>query len=381
MIDLSVNYGGLKLKNPIVVASGGISKNIEMMRRAEEQGAAAIVMKTLFEEEYARKNPAPCFKLIRRKSGPQRATSFYTFEQASPFGPERYAEEVSKAVKQLSIPVIASINCVNDSSWSTYSRLLEDSGASAIEINRSCPYSTVATSGKEMWTSLAADTIKRVKESVSLPVFIKLTPQLSDPLGAALLLEEAGADAMVFFSRFTGLEIDTSKEEPVMHGGIAGHGGLWSLHYALRWIASAYPVTKTSVIGSGGVGSGEDIVKHLLCGATAVQVCTAIYTEGFGVLAEYLDYLKKFMEEKGYHSLEDFRGNVCEKIIPTSEVKRGGSVVASINREKCNRCGNCFDVCLYDAVDYSDQGYLINNKCCGCGLCLQICPRACITLV
>ena len=86
MIDLSVNYGGLKLKNPIVVASGGISKNIEMMRRAEEQGAAAIVMKTLFEEEYARKNPAPCFNLIRRKSGPQGATSFYTFEQASPFG-------------------------------------------------------------------------------------------------------------------------------------------------------------------------------------------------------------------------------------------------------------------------------------------------------
>ncbi len=380
-MNFAVNYGGLKLKNPLIVASGGISKNLELMLRAEEHGAAAIVMKTLFEEEYARKIPTPCFRLIKRKSGPQRSTTFYTFEQASSYDLKGYAKEIREAKKQLSVPVIASINCVNDQTWSEYAVFLEESGASAIELNRSCPYSTVATSGKEMWTALAGETIKRVKDAVSIPVFIKLTPQLSDPSGAAIALEEAGADAVVMFSRFTGLEIDLKSEKPVMHGGLAGHGGLWSIHYALRWISAAYPSLKIAIGGSGGVASGEDVIKFILSGASAVQICTAVYTEGFKIFPRYLATLQSYMAEKGYGSPEEFRGKICEKIVPTPEVERGGNIRAMIDLERCNSCGICLEVCLYDAIDFVNESVCsVNNKCAGCGLCQQLCPRNAILL-
>lgn len=387
MADLLTDYGGITLKNPLVVASAGTTENMELIRRAEENGAAAVVMKTLFEEEYTRHNPAPCFRVIRRKVGVMSSSTFYSFEQASPLGPERYAEEIARARDAVEIPVIASINCVSDENWPRYAGMLDEAGADAIELNRSCPYSSIVMNIEDVWTKAAVETLKLVKDAVSIPVFPKLTPQLSNPLSAARALAEAGADGVVMFSRFTGLEIDTETEKPVMHGGFAGHGGSWSIHYALRWIAAAFPKLNIPVSASGGVFSGDDVIKYILAGAGNVQICTSLYMEGFGVIKNYLQRLNEFMEKKEYNSLADFRGKVCTRVIPTEAVDRSQRAVAYTDGERCSRCGRCATVCLKGAVrvygknDGDGEVYEIDeNTCTGCGLCIQLCPRQAIGL-
>ena len=377
MIDLKVNYGGLNLKNPLVVASSGISGNLDLMRRAEENGAAAVVMKTLFEEEYTRSTPTPCFSLIRRESGPINSTTFYSFEQASPWALERYAREVSRARENLEIPVIASINCVSTEGWLEYSRALEEAGASAIELNRSCPFSTAVLGTGDAWNEKAVETLDLVKQQVGIPVFPKFTPQLSNPLGAALTLQAKGAEGIVMFSRFTGLEIDVEEEKPIMHGGFAGHGGPWSIHYNLRWIAASYPELDIPISGSGGVSSGEDVVKYILAGANNVQLCTSIYMEGFQVIKEYLQYLEEFMQRKGYSSLNEFRGAVCERLIPPQEVDRLRRMVMTIDEKECSECGECAEICYHGAIRASKNYYNIDvETCLGCGLCIEVlkCP-------
>jgi dihydroorotate dehydrogenase (fumarate) len=374
-------YGPLKIKNPLVVASAGTSEHLELIKAAEDQGAAAVVIKTLFEEEYTRSNPAPCYSIINRRSGPMNSTTFYSFEQASPWGLERYAEEVYRAAREVSIPVIASINCVTNRAWADYAASLEQAGAAALELNRSCPYSKTLLEGKDAWTALAAETVNLVRKNVSIPVCIKLTPQLSDPLLTAISLEQAGAEGLVMFSRFTGLEIDLDREAPIMHGGFAGHGGTWAFHYALRWIAAASPQVRLPISASGGACSGDDVVKYILAGAWSVQLCTALYMEGFKVIGRCLERLKSFMEEKGYARLDQFRGKVCARIIPPDRVERGNTAVASVDPVLCTGCGICARACLHHAVHREESSVSISKKdCAGCGLCVQLCPASAISM-
>ncbi len=381
MKDTHTVYGTLNLKNPLIVASAGTTGNRDLIKKAEESGAAGVVMKTLFEEDHARRNPSPCFTVIRRRGGPMRSTTFYSFEQASQWDLERYAAEIMRTKEEVDIPVIASINCVTDRAWFDYARTLQEAGADAIELNRSCPYSTVVmSSGRDAWTGLAEDTVKLVKSAVSIPVSIKFTPQLADPLQSAMHLSAAGADGLVMFSRFTGLEIDLDSERPIMHGGFAGHGGPWALHYALRWIAVTSPQVDASISASGGVCCGDDVIKFLLAGAANVQLCTAIYMEGFKVIGQYLQRLHHFMEQKGYSTIADFKGNICDRIIPPGEVDRTTRMVAVIDPQECNQCGVCARVCLYNAVDSDGSAYTVNDRCSGCGLCGQLCPQKTIEM-
>lgn len=336
-------------------------------------------MKTLFEEEYARSNPTPCYSIIHRKAGSMHASTFYSFEQASPYDLDRYAEEIYLTAKAVDIPVIASINCISDLAWVDYSLVLAEAGAAAIELNRSCPYSAVLLGGQDSWVSLAAGTVELVKAKVSIPLCVKLTPQLSDPALTAGQLEKSGADGLVMFSRFTGLDIDLETEKPVMHGGFAGHGGPWSLHYALRWIAGASPRVKLPISASGGVCCGEDVIKFILAGAASVQLCTSIYLEGFRVIDRFLGSLLKYMEQKGYSSIEQFRGAVCGKILSAAEVDRNRNAVAIIEAKSCDNCGICFSRCLHGAVKQQTGQPVIEEKVCtGCGLCVQLCPRSAI---
>ncbi len=381
MSNIETVYGPLKIKNPLVVASAGTSENLELIKKAEDMGAAAVVMKTLFEEAYTRSNPTPCYSVIRRKSGSLHSTTFYSFEQASPWALERYAEEVQRAAKEVSIPIIASINCISNQAWIHYAKCLEEAGAAALEINRSCPYSKIMLEGKDSWTEAAVETIQLVKKKVTIPVCAKLTPQLTDPLLTATSLDKAGADGLVMFSRFTGLEIDLATETPVMHGGIAGHGGPWAIHYALRWIATAEPQVKTPISGSGGVCCGEDVIKYILAGASNVQICTSLYMEGFKVIKNYLQTLDRYMNEKGYTDLQQFRGAVCPKIIPPDQVNRNKDKVAFIDKMVCTNCGICEKVCLHHAAFKGEEtAHIVQKNCAGCGLCAELCPDSAIIM-
>ncbi|MEI7904121.1 MAG: dihydroorotate dehydrogenase, partial [Candidatus Firestonebacteria bacterium] len=292
----------------------------------------------------------------------------------------RYAEEIFNAKKKIGIPVIASINCYTDKGWVGYAKKMEEAGADAIEMNVSCPHGSITFSGKDVEEAIYK-TAALVRGSVKLPLIVKLSPQLTYPPEVVAKIEALGINAVTMFNRMTGLEIDVKKEEPIMHGGYAGHGGSWAINYPLRWISGISPLVKIEISGSGGVFSPEDVVKYLLCGAKTVQICSTVVLNGYKSIRKLNDGLLKFMQDKHYGSIDDFRGKITQRIKDSDAIDRSQKVAAEIDTSKCNKCGKCKDVCIYFAVDKSAEAFGIDKtKCCGCGLCAETCKQRCINM-
>ena len=337
MVNLDTVYVRLKLKSPIIAGSAGITETVEKMKKARDNGAGAVVMKSLFEEEISRTSPTPRFKLIRHSMGAKNTFSLYSYEQASKWGPERYAEEIAKAKKELEIPIIASINCITEKGWVSYAKMMQKAGADALEINLSCPHGSITFRGEEVEEKML-NTAKLVRESVSLPVIAKLSPQLTSPLQMVKKIESLGINGVTVFNRLTGIEIDINDERPVMHQGYGGHGGPWAIQYPLRWISEISPQVKIDISGSGGVSTAEDVIKYLLAGATTVQMATAIVLNGHRIIKEINNGLNDYMDKKGYARIEDFRGRVCSRIKGTYEIKRAHYLKAQINDKLISSC-------------------------------------------
>jgi dihydroorotate dehydrogenase (fumarate) len=204
---------------------------------------------------------------------------------------------------------------------------------------------------------------------------------MSDPAVVARLAQEAGADAVTMFSRFPGLDIDVDKEEAVLHGGTAGHGGPWAIHYALYWINLVHPGLSIPISGCGGVLNGEDVVKYVLAGSTTIQTAMAIIMQGYEVIDRLNRELGEWMDRHGYATLGDFRGAVNRKVKTMAQVAREKTVRARIDEAKCNGCGLCERVCIYFAIGHDGKTYRVGEKCDGCGLCPQLCPQNCIAMV
>ncbi len=321
MADLRTRYVGLELDCPIVVASAGITETVERMRRCQDNGAAAVVMKSWFEDELPRHSPTPRFDIIRHDLGPEKSFTLFSYEQASEWDLPRYAQEVADAKAKLSIKIIPSINCVDDDCWARAAQELEAAGADAIELNTSCPHGSITFRGKAVEETIF-HTVEVVRKAVRIPIIAKLSPMVTSPLGLAKGVEAAGANAVTIFNRMTALEIDIQEERPIMHGGYAGHGGPWAIQYPLRWISAIRPQLGIDIAGSGGVASWEDLVKYLLVGATVVQTCTAVVMNGYGVLRELRDGLERWMDSRNYKKLSDFRGKALPRILEGPQVDR-----------------------------------------------------------
>lgn len=381
MADLSITFAGLRLCTPVLAGSAGITGTVEGMKRAEDAGAGAIVMKSLFAKEVCRVAPTPRFRVLCQGLGRERTFVLYSYEQASEWGPERYAEEVRRAKEALAIPIIPSINCLTPEQWLSYSALMEEAGADAVELNLSCPHGPHLMEGHDVTCEMIEMT-HLVKGARHIPVIPKMTPQLNNPPGVAVALERAGADAIVAFNRFTGLDIDVETERPIMHGGYAGHGGPWALHYVLRWLTAMYPALSVPLAASGGIAQWQDVVKAILAGATVAQTVTAIVMRGYEEITRLNEGLSRWMDEKGYDSVTSFRGAVCGRIVPMEQVFREHVLRATIAGEKCTSCGLCQRICIYDAAVESDGSYaVLPERCDGCGLCVELCPVDAITMV
>jgi len=379
MPNLETEYAGLRLRNPIIIAPAAITETVERMKKCEQYGAGAVVVKSLFENEITRKTPTPCFKIIERSVQLQKNHTLYSYEQASIFDPKGYAGEIEKAKKSLSIPVIASINCETENAWRSYAKMMQEAGADAIEINLSCPHFSITFTGDDVERNMLG-IYGLVAEAVNIPVIPKISGQLTSPLATVRKLKEAGAGAVVLFNRFTGLDIDIEREVPIMHGGYAGHGGAWSIHYPLRWVSAISPAVDIEIGASGGASSAQDVVKYLLCGARTVQACTVVIVSGYRAIRDLVRGLEEFMNKKGYSAIEDFRGAVCSKILKYDEVDRSDRVRAEIIEPRCKGCGECFNVCIYGAIDKEKKLYSVNDRCVGCGLCAELCPVGAIKM-
>ncbi len=329
MSTLKTKFVGLDLPSPIIAGSAAITKDLDQMRRAEDAGAGAVIMKGFSDIEAMRVSPAPRYRVIEHELADRDAFTFYSYEQASHFDAERYAEEVAHTVEALSIPVIVNVDCQTLESWLQNTAIIAEAGPAAMEINVSCPHGSIAFSGEDVERRIL-EVVEGVRAQVDLPLIVKLTPQLTSPPAFISAIEEIGAEAVTMFNRFTGLDVDVEAGRPVMHGGYAGHGGPWARNFVLRWINTVSPQTDLEISASGGVSEAEHALAYIMAGAQTVQVCTGIYLEGFEIVTRLNKQIEEFLQARGSEVLDDLRGLMTDRITPLEEVDRSHDIVAEI---------------------------------------------------
>jgi len=311
MPNLSVRYLGMELRNPLVVASSGLTRSVKLIEQCESAGAGAVVMKSIFEEDIRRKDRTFSDPLITHTE----AAGYMDAQVGLIYGPQDYCEQIKLAKDRVSIPVIASVNCAEPRWWTGYAAQLEASGADALELNLSVP-SVFAEVGGVDYENTFVEIVAAVRSKVKIPLAVKMSGQLTAPQNVALRLVEAGADALVVFNRQSGLDIDIETRRAFSSKGDQGLSTPHNIYYPLRWVAILHEfLPKTDISASGGVHGGEALVKYILAGATTVQVCSLLYRKGLKQIGLLLSFLEKYMRQHKVETLDQLAGSVDRDMI------------------------------------------------------------------
>ncbi len=305
-MDLTTKYMGLELKNPIIIGASNIPKDIKKAIEMEKAGAAAIVYKSLFEEQIHLESAELDDDLSEYADrSPEMLSIFPSLEHA---GPEAHLLALKELKEKVSIPVIASLNCVYNESWEEYAVKLADTGIDALELNF---YSTVNSSAKDaaQIEKEQIEALEKVKKVVSIPVSVKLSPFYTNTVAFVEKLDKAGADAFVLFNKLFQPEIDIKNEQMLMPYNISSKG---DGRLPLRFMGILSGQVEGSLCANTGVLTGSDVVAQILAGADAVQVVSAIYKNGIKEITAIIEEVKEFMQEKGYKSLDEFRGKMSK---------------------------------------------------------------------
>lgn len=302
-MDLSVNYMGLKLKNPIIVGSSGLTNSVEKIRDLERQGAGAIVLKSLFEEQIL---------MEQEKSYDQNDFDYpeamdYMKAYAAEYSYADFIQLIRGAKAAVDIPIIASVNCVSLGKWTDFAKKIEDAGADALELNISLlPSDMYKTSAQNEKTYF--DIIEVVREQINIPIALKMSHYSA---GLAHLITQLSftkmVDAFVLFNRYYAPDININ-DFSITSAGVLSRPE--NISDSLRWVVLLSGKIKTPIAASTGVHEGEDVIKQLLAGATAVQVVSSLYKHGTSHLKGMLKDVESWMVEKGYETIEDFRGQI-----------------------------------------------------------------------
>ena len=292
---------GLNLKNPIIVGSSGLTNSVEKIQDLEKQGAAAVVLKSLFEEQII---------MDQEKSFNQNDFDYpeamdYMKAYVSDSSLNDFIQLIKEAKEAVSIPVIASINCISVGKWTEFAKKIEDAGADAMEINISLLPSDIEKTSAHN-EKIYFNIIEAVKKQVNIPVAVKMSHYSA---GLTHLIAQLSytkmVDAFVLFNRYYAPDINI-HDLSITSSAVLSQAG--DISESLRWVALLSDKIRTPISASTGVHDGEDVVKQLLAGAQTVQVVSSIYKNGSQVIGEMLSTLEKWMEEKEYTHIESFRG-------------------------------------------------------------------------
>ena len=306
MTDLSTTYMGLKLKNPIIVGASNMASDLNMLKRLELAGAAAIVYKTLFEEQIHLESAQMDDEL--GSFGEMNAEMISLHPKLQHAGSEVHLANFRKAKETLSIPLIASLNCLEDDTWTEYARLLEKAGADGRELNFFYVPKDFELDG-HLIEEHQLDLLRLVKSKVTIPVSVKLSSFYSNPLNIISRFDKAGANALVLFNKLFEPEINTEEIKHIAPFNLS-HEGDYRL--ALRYAGLLFKQVKASVCASSGLYNGNDVVKVLLAGADCVQVVSTLYKHKPEYIATIITDLETWMKSKKFASIGDFRGKLSK---------------------------------------------------------------------
>jgi dihydroorotate dehydrogenase (fumarate) len=303
-MGLSTEYMGLALRNPLVASASPLSKTADGVRRLADAGVGAVVLYSLFEEQL-RREAAMDARLA--EVGAERfaeALSYFPDAAQEEPGPRAYVSLLERAVAAVDVPVIGSLNGVTPGGWADYARAMQDAGAAAIELNIYYLPGDPHTSGRDV-EQRHIDVLARVKDSVTVPVAVKLSPHFSSTGEMALRLDEAGADGLVLFNRFLQPDIDPETLAVVAGVGLSSPA---DARLPRTWIALLRGRVRASLAATTGVEGPADLVKYLLAGADVVMTTSALLRHGPQHAAVLLDGLSDWMLRKGFTTVDELRG-------------------------------------------------------------------------
>ena len=307
MANLKASYLGLELKNPLVVSSNPLTDSVASVARLEAAGAAAVVMRSIFEEQIN----ADVAEMVESLEGDtsMAALEYLRADLPGQLGPEKYVEKLKAMRAAVKIPIIASINCVKAANWVSYAKKLERAGADAIELNLyHMPVDPAETAASVETRRLML--VKAILSEVKLPVTVKLSSHYTSLLAFARMLDAAGVRGMVLFNRFLQTRVN-AETESIFYAPDYSSPNV--LHSQLRWTAVIRDWVRCSVAISGGIHSGEDLAKALLVGADIGYICSVLHVRrDLKVIQEILDGLSAWMAHRGYAALPAFRGKLRE---------------------------------------------------------------------
>jgi len=308
MADLSTDFAGLTLRNPIIIGSSGLSDTIESILELENKGAGAIVLKSLFEEEILKEMNASLFKMSSDGFLYPETIDFYD-QMESPEEPTlKYLEHIRAAKSAVKIPILASINCLTASHWTYFPKQIQQAGADALELNIFVLPSDFLRSAEDN-EKVYFEIIKEVRKQVSIPVIVKLSYYFSNLAIFLQKISNSGIKGLVLFNRFYNPDIDIDLLE-FSSGAVLSNPS--DLYLSLRWIGILSGRLGCSLAASTGIHNGSALIKQLLAGASAVEIASTVYINGSDQIQLMLDELETWMANKGMERIDQFRGMLSQ---------------------------------------------------------------------
>jgi len=308
-MNLTTNYLGLELKNPIIPSAGPLSQEISNIKAMEDAGAAAVVLYSLFEEEIEQESLELYQHTNAHKESFAEALDYFPEPYDFKIGPEKYLEHIRKAKEAVDIPIIASLNGKSVGGWIDYAKKIEQAGADALELNIYFLASDPKFPGTEI-ESEYLNIVKGVKMNVNIPIAVKMHPFFSSVSWMAEQLSNVGADGLVLFNRFyqPDINLETLEVEPNVLLSTP-----MAMRLPLRWIGMLYGRVNADLAATSGIYSETDVIKMVMAGAKVTQMLSCLLKFGIGHITEVINQVVYWMEVNEYESLEQMRGSMSYK--------------------------------------------------------------------
>lgn len=307
MANLSTNYMGLNLKNPIIASSSNLTGKLKDIVELEKNGAGAIVLKSIFEEEIISETRDNMNRMQASGFIYPEAMEYFDFdEMEDPVA--NYLKLISDAKKSVSVPIIASINCVTSDKWPDFARRIQDAGADGLELNVFALPTDMNRSAAQS-EDVYFKVIESVLKATTLPVAVKISPYNSSLASFITRISNTGVKAIVLFNRFYSPDFDIHNFDFTSSSVLSTPS---EMALSLRWVAIMSGRVDTHLAASTGVHNGTGAIKQLLAGAQAVQVCSTLYRNGFRQISQITSEIEGWMDEKGFSSIGEFRGKMSQ---------------------------------------------------------------------
>ena len=339
MPDFTTTYLGLKLNSPLVPSASPLSRTLDNLRRMEDAGAGAVVLYSLFEEQINAESQALDRYLTAGADSYAEALSYFPDATAYRLSPEKYLEYIHRAKEAVSIPIIASLNGVSSGwtldgspqqrQWIQYAQLMQEAGADALELNLYYVPADADLRGDDV-ENMYADLLVDVRQTVTMPIAMKLSPYFSSLPNVARRLAECGANGLVLFNRFYQPDIDLDTLDVVPHLNLSMPEEHQALRVPLRWIALLYGRVPVDLALTSGVHTAEDALKGVLAGASVVMMASALLVHGISRLSEVRSHMLRWMEAHEYDSITQMRGSVSQKSVPYPAAFERASYIKTI---------------------------------------------------